>query len=394
MTSESLSPPGGYAHLEASLRKAAEEACRSLEPDSLGVLCRKPLVDEDCPEVSDVDLLSIWERPEERPERIRVEGPAGRVFVDVLWIPASKMLDPVEAASYKILPHLLLESEIVWLRSDSVRLLVENIKLSAHERPIWERRVGHQVSFGDAALHEASKNFGFPPATLFFLQMAHAYYTMALADSLKQSTMALITRPMTKLRRMAAETGYNHLDHLLVANLRLETATEPAASIRALERVYEAVSGRCSSRRPQGVSGRASGHYEYSLSSLEFEYRRMVAEALARRGDAASSNFYVRFWAYSLARCPIVLEDARRGRNPSFYVPYGTLRESLEVACPEIIDDMELILGGRRTTTEEARESIAGTYEFRRLVTDIIEGRGLRPPSKGTPPAGAAAADL
>jgi hypothetical protein len=119
-----------------------------------------------------------------------------------------------------------------------------------------------------------------------------------------------------------------------------------------------------------------------------------VAEALARRGDAPSANLYARFWAYSLARCPILLEDIGKGRNPSFYVPYGTLRDSLAVACPEILDDMELILGGARTT-EEVQESFAGTSEFRRLALDRIRRSGLQPPSsKEKAPGGARAVDL
>jgi hypothetical protein len=371
---ESPSQPGSHGRLEAGLREAAGKASRLLERESLGVLCRTPLVDEDCPEVSDVDLLSIWERPEECPERIIVDGPLGRVFVDILWIPASKMLDPVEAASYKILPHLLLESETVWMRSDSVNSLVDDIRLNAYEKAVWERRIGNQFNFGDAALQEASKNLDFPPAALFFLQTAHSYYLMALADCLKHSTMALLTRPMTKLRRMAAETGCE-LEQALSANLHLRT--DPSASFDALERVYGAVSAKCSTRKPQGVSGRARGHYAYSLSPLELEYRMMVAKALVGRGDFANANLYLRFWAYALSRCPVVLEDARKGRNPSFYVPFAGFKEALQVACPEIMDDMKLILGGGMTRGD-AEESVAGTAAFRRLIAGQIRGKGLR----------------
>jgi len=95
------------------------------------------MVDEEFPEVSDVDLLSIWEQPEEMPERLVVDEGGKRVFVDVLWVPASKMFDHLEAATYKILPHLLLESEAIWTRSESVASLVENIRRAAFERPLW-----------------------------------------------------------------------------------------------------------------------------------------------------------------------------------------------------------------------------------------------------------------
>jgi hypothetical protein len=119
--------------LEVALFEAAKKASSLLEPRSLGVLVRKPLLDEDCPEVSDVDLISIWEGPEEFPERIKVESQMGRVFVDVLWLPVSKMVDSLEVASYKVLSHLLLEYESVWLRSEPVRHMIDSIKLSVYD---------------------------------------------------------------------------------------------------------------------------------------------------------------------------------------------------------------------------------------------------------------------
>ena len=211
----------------------------------------------------------------------------------------------------------------------------------------------------------------FPPAALFFLQTAHAYYITALADCLKLSTMSLLTRPMAKLRRMSVETDPG-LEQALRANLHLDA--DPSASLEALERVHAAVSARHSARVLQGVGDRAHGHYLYSVSTLELEYRIAVAGALIERGDYANANFYLRFWAYALSRCPVILEDARGGRKPSFYVPFRPLRESLQAACPEIIDDMKVILGGD-VSQGEAQESMEGTEVFRGTVTSR-SGRG------------------
>jgi hypothetical protein len=374
MTSESPLRPSGPGYSEAELWEAARKASRILEPRSLSILCRKPLQDGDCPEVADVDLLAIWERPDELPERITVQGSLGRVFVDILWIPVSGLIDPAEAAGYMMLPHLLSESETVWSRSGLIASMVENIKLRMYEKAVWERRIGEQINFGDAALREASANLDFPPAALFFLQTADAYYMTALADCLKRSTMSLLTRPMAKLRRMSVETG-SDLERILRASLHLDV--DPSASLDALERVHAAVSTRHSATLLQGIGARARGHYLYSISPLELEYREAVAGALVGRGDYANANFYLRFWAYALSRCPVMLEDARQGRRPSFYVPFRPLRESLQAACPEIIDDMRIILGGD-VSPREAQESMDGTEVFRGLVTDQIRRRGLR----------------
>ncbi|MEM2599365.1 MAG: hypothetical protein QW482_06580 [Thermoproteota archaeon] len=364
-----------HSLLEARLREAVEKASLLLKHDSIGVLCRKPLLDEDCPEASDVDLLSIWGRPEEYPERMLVETSLGRVFVDILWIPMAAMLNPVESASYRMLPHLLLESQEVWIGSRAAAALINQIRLNAHGRETWGRRVGSQICFGDEALREAPRNLDFPPAAVFYLQTAHAYYIMALADSLRQSVMSLRTHPVTRLRRMSVDAAPG-LEKLATSNLHLEA--EPSPSLAALKRLYNAVNARCKSRKPLGIDPGTIGQYAYSLSPLELEYREAFAEALIRRGDLANANFYLRFWAYSLSRCPIVLEEAERGVNPSFYVPYEPLKNSLLKACPEAFEDLELILGGE-ITRAEAEESIRGTLEFRRLVLNLVEAAGLQP---------------
>lgn len=362
----------GYA--EADLWEAAKEAARILEPNPLAIRCRRPLVDADCPEVADVDLVAVWERSEELPERRTVVGHLGRVFVDVLWIPVSSLLDPVEAAGYMTLPHLLAESEAVSTRSEVVGSMVESIVLAMHEKAPWEKRIGEQINLGDAALKEATRNMDFPPAVLFFLQTAHAYYLTALADCLGQSVMSLLTRPMAKAKRMSEATGLR-LDGMLSANLHLDA--DPTAPLEVLRRVHAAVSARGSQRALSSLGERTRGHYLYSVSSLELEYRETVARALARRGDRANANFYLRFWAYSLSRCPVVLEDAREGRKTSFYVPFRPFKESVQAACPEILDDMGTIFGGE-VRAEEAQESVEGTEAFRTLVVDHIRGNGLR----------------
>jgi hypothetical protein len=363
-----------HRRLEESLLEASEEACKHLEPNSLGILVRKPLVDEDCPEVSDLDVISIWERPEEMPERMVVNTKQGRKFVDILWIPATKIFDTEDAASYKILPHLLLEYESLWMRSNAVNEVIKNIKEHTYDIDIWQTRIHHQISFGEAALEEAKKNFAFPPATLFFLQTAHSYFGMALADSLKRSTMSILTRPMTKIQHIAALTNTN-LDNLMRNNLHINN--NPKNSLIALRRVYTKVSAKCMGKRLRGTFMRTRGHFEYSLSPLEFEYREIVAKALISSGDFANANFYVRFWAYSLARCPIVLEEARQGRKPSFYVPFDPLSESVKATCPEILDDLKIILGGD-ISNQEAEHSIEGTVKFRKIVKTLIEKNGIK----------------
>jgi hypothetical protein len=360
------------------LVEAVRKAVDVLKPSSLCVLSRKPLMDEDCPEVPEIDILSVWNRTEEYPKRMTVSTSLGRVYVDVLWVPVSAMIDPYEAAGYRTLPHLFVESEMVWSKPGFVSPLIDEIRANAYEKAVWEKRLGSQLAFGDSALQEAKRNLSFPPGALFFLQTAHAYYMTALGDAIRESVTSLMTKPITKLRRMDAVTD-GDLEEILLANLHL--ASEPFPSYTALKRVHEAVSARCNPRLARGMSERTRGHYEYSLSSLELEYRLAVAGAMSRRGDVANANFYLRFWAYSLSRCPVVFEEAKEGRNPSFYVPFSPLEESLSEACPEIIEPVGLILGD--VSRGDVEESLRGTALFRELVAEKIVEKGLTPASTG-----------
>jgi hypothetical protein len=356
-----------------ALRKAVDV----LKPSSLCVLSRKPLIDEDCPEIPEIDVLSIWSRMKEYPQRITVNTSIGRVYVDVLWVPVSSLIDPFKAAGYRMLPHLFLESETVWTLPSFVGPLVDQIKAKAYEKTVWEKRLSSQLSFGDSALQEATRNLDFPAGAKFFLQTAHAYYMIALADALQTSVTSIMTKPITKLRRMDAMTG-STLEKVLRANIHLDN--DPSPFIGALRRIHSAVIARCGSQQISGMGERTKGHYEYSISKLELEYREAVAAALTQKGDFANANFYLRFWAYSLSRCPVVCEEAKQGRKPSFYVPFRAFKKSLSVNCPEIFEDVSLVLGGK-IPRSEAEDSIQGTAYFRQLVVKKILERELIPVS-------------
>ena len=115
---------------------------------------------------------------------------------------------------------------------------IENVKQHTYDPEVWAARIHHQINFGDAALEEAKKNLAFPPAALFFLQTAHSYFAMALADSRKRSTMSLLTRPYTKIKQLAAETNTD-LDRLMRTNLHV--GDDPTNSLIALRRVFDKV---------------------------------------------------------------------------------------------------------------------------------------------------------
>ena len=66
---ENPTQPNDYRPLKAILLEGVEKASESIKTESLGILYRKPLLDEDCPELSDIDLTVIYDKSEEYPER-------------------------------------------------------------------------------------------------------------------------------------------------------------------------------------------------------------------------------------------------------------------------------------------------------------------------------------
>jgi hypothetical protein len=359
---------------EAVIREAIQKIMQELKPRALAIFLRKPLLDPEYPEVSDIDITAIWTQREELPERMVVYIQGGRVFVDVLWVPVSKMLNAQEAASYKTLPHLLFESEPLYVQSETVQSVIDSIKQKTYEQAVWETRIGHQLDFGDAAFEEAKKNLDFSAAALFFLQTAHANYIVALADCLNQSTMSLLTRPVTMLKRIVAGTGLD-LVNLMETNLLLDV--DPSPSLSALKRVFDLVSQKCAGKQPINVSNRTLGHYNYTLSPIEIEYRLTFANALIQNKDTANANFYLRFWAYSLSRCSMVLKESYESKNPSFYVPIESLKTSIDAIFPEILADLKVILGGE-ITNQRIQQSIQGTICFKHQMISLIQKKGTK----------------
>ena len=148
-------PVNAFVDLADDLNSVAQKALLIIKPHSLGVFRRIPLVDKEFPEVSDVDLVSFWNNYEEKPERLAVFLGSKKFFVDVLWVPFKSIIHAAEAARYGMIPHLLLQSKILWLRSDTIRDLVNAIKRAAYSKSAWQFRTCSIIELADAALREA-----------------------------------------------------------------------------------------------------------------------------------------------------------------------------------------------------------------------------------------------
>ena len=113
--------------------------------------------------------------------------------------------------------------------------------------------------------------------------------------------------------------------------------------------------------------------YRYWHANEERDYRLAVAAEMAGRGSPEAAVHYLRFYAYALARIPLVRARAAEGRDVSFLRPEQAVLPDLRRHCPDIIDDLTFVFSGRLPATDvDVREALATLSDFRdRTVADL-----------------------
>ena len=108
----------------------------------------------------------------------------------------------------------------------------------------------------------------------------------------------------------------------------------------------------------------------------------MVAKTMIANSDHANAIIYTRFWAYCLSRCPVVLEEAKQGKKPSFYIPYDPLKKSIQLFCPEILEDLTAIFG-EEICDADVVTAIRRIAVLRSLIAETIRVGTCRKWKKG-----------
>jgi hypothetical protein len=102
---------------------------------------------------------------------------------------------------------------------------------------------------------------------------------------------------------------------------------------------------------------------------------------MLRRGDSASSVFYLRFCAYAIARIPMVHARALEGRDVSYLRPEQAVLPELQSLAPEIIHDLDFILaGGDSLNADAVRKSLDMLICFRDHGFACLRARGADMP--------------
>ena len=337
------------SHAHAALEAAIER----LRPSAEAIFARQPLIDPECPETSDLDLLVFSEVGDLLTERLRVptSGGAGQtMLLDLLWVPVTALDTPDRFARQGLMPHRLLQARPVFDATGRITAQARTVRELAHQPAVQRERLASILNFGSDVVREIGVTWDFPALARFWLQMARSACLAVLVDGLGGLCPNVYTRPLAYLRALDRERGtdmaaefvaalglQDHLDHL----------------VAALRRIDDVVSARFpDANLPASMRPATRAEYRYFVATEELTWRIAVAREMAGRETSPSAVAYLRFWAYVLARIPMVYHLAMdERRSVSFLRPEREVRPALSAQCPEILEDLTRILAGPRGLT-------------------------------------------
>jgi hypothetical protein len=366
-----LSRQREFCVLSLPLPEGLDRALESIATRADAVFLREPAIDPNSPETSDLDLLAFGPVDGLLPERVFSSGSRP---VDIIWLPAKSLDDPVAFAKQGLVPHRLLSSRVVYDPTASFERQARLVEGVAYEPPVQAGRIEGFLDLGFLTVREIGITWDFPPLALFWLHMAYAALVATLGDATRTLCPNVYSRPFDYAPRLEGLTGLGLVEPYLSA-LRLRPALSDL--VDALRRVHHVVATRFPEPSWPDVVGSSTRYeYRYFLASQEVEWRIAAASEMARRGNAANAVFYLRLLAYSLARAPSVRRHALAGEDASFLRPRRAILPELSHLCPEIVPDLSLILGNG-AAVEHVRSALELILGLRSEVLTLLESRAL-----------------
>lgn len=337
-------------------------ALAHLSPSPVAVLARRPRVDLLLPRTSDVDLLAFADVPTLLPERLW--PPAPLPPVDVIWLPTRHLDDPAALARWGLIAHRAADADLVHDPSGRAAEALPVFEANFHTPESAARRALGFLEMGAATVGEIGITWDFPPLALFWIQIAWSAAIAALADAHGQRAPNVYTRPLDALR--ALPTAVRALAEPLLPQLLLEPTDDPVPRLR---RIHAAVARFPEPPWPPGYRQDTQWEYRYFQSERELQYRLGVAAEMTSRGDAPGATAYLRFWAYSLARVPMVHRRVVEGVDVAFGRPTRAIRPDLAAHCPEILGDFDEILGGAAVDAPHVQATLERLLQLKDEVT-------------------------
>ena len=300
-------------------------------------------------------------------------------MIDVTWLPWVLVSDPEVAATRGWIPHRMLSSDVVW---DSGRDIVRHcreIGRHMYRAGIQQKRIGLFLDIGFQTVREIGITWDFPALALFWLHMGHAACLAAMTDAMRRLCPNVYTRPFDYVDEVERQ-AYPGLRRQWIEALHLDA--DLVEMIPLLKRTHAIVASRFPEPDwPAGIQASTRFEYRYWLSAEELDWRIRAALEMMRRGDSAAAIFYLRFCAYAIARIPMVHARTLEGRNVSYLRPEMAVRPELERLVPEVIDDLDLVLAGRRgMDVKTVKRSLTMLGTFRDSVLNYLNACGTPVP--------------
>jgi len=335
---------------------------------------RMPVTDRFCSHTFDLDLVVFGEVESFRPQRIR--APDGTPL-DLAWYPDKLLTAPESLAQSGLAAHRLQCSELLWDGSGQAANCRQAFDRCFYQPPIQAKRIGVFLDMGYLTVREIGVTWDFPALALFWLHMGHAACVAAIADAVRLACPNVFTRPFGYVDDVERATGLEIRREFIQA---LQLESDPLACIEPLRRIHRAVSARYSHPSwPAPMRQATRAEYEYTLPAAELEWRIDVAREMAGNGFPEAALYYLRFWAYSLARLPMVWHRAAEGQDIAFLRPERAVRPDLEKHCPEILPDLTTVLGGQ-VSVDGIHPAIENLARLRSTTLSLLRSRGITPP--------------
>lgn len=362
-------------------QEALSHAIEYLSADAgvWAILAREPLLDNDFPDTSDIDLMVVAEVNELLPERLHLTSlPDSTPRIDVIRLP-ERMLDECdELARMGLVPHRLLSSGIVHDKTGQLEDQLDALRRKMYEPQIQAERIKGFLEMGFYTVREIGVTWDFPALALFWLHVGHAACLAAMSDGAHRSCPNVYTRPLNYCRELEELYGME-LVHPFIEALHLDV--DPNSLIPALRRIHATVAQRFPEPDwPANMRHATRYEYRYFACQEELNWRISVAEEMARRGHCPEAVFYLRFWAYSLARLPMVYHRAQEGVDVSFMRPERAVLAELKRHCPEILDNLRDILGPPQLSVADVSLSLDMLYENRERTLTFLQSCGVQLP--------------
>ena len=351
--------------------QALHWALPQLRQRAKAVFVRQPLLDPLLPDTADIDLLAFGDVPALLPERL---WPPDAPPVDIIWLPAAMLEDAQRLARWGLIAHRLAGSAPIFHCDERSLQGAEQAVAQLRTPSIQAARLNGIFEMGWATVYEIGVSWDFPSLARLWLQIAWSALLAVAADAAGRLAPNVYTRPFDALASIDPPIGTRLA--AFAPHLQLDTKAVEAL-IAATDRLHTCVTRSFPEPQwPAGYRADTAQEYRYYASRRELDWRLGVVREMLAREQQQAAVAYLRFWAYSLARIPVVHDCALHNIDTAFGRPLRPMRAELERLCPPALEELQTVLGAdcQRAQIEQALPQLT---ELRDAVIDDAIGRDI-----------------